>query len=252
MAYEAFAGVYDLLNEDADYDALAQAVLERLHQAGIDSGIVADLGCGTGELTLRLAQAGYDMIAVDLSEDMLAVLREKTEELPSYNILLLHQDMTALDLYGTARAVVSTFDTLNHIGPLERLQTAITRAAFFIERGGLCIFDMNTPYKHAQVLADNTFTIEAEDGVCVWENRYDPQASATEITLRVSDESETFFCEQFTEFSYTQQQIETACAAAGLSVQEVCDGETFAPLCETSERFLFTTLKICEPGTVPQ
>ena len=67
MAYEAFAGVYDAFNEDADYDALFRYVCGVLRAHGVEDGIVADLGCGTGELTLRLAAAGYDMIGVDLS-----------------------------------------------------------------------------------------------------------------------------------------------------------------------------------------
>ena len=54
MAYEAFAGVYDAFNEDADYDALFRYVCGVLRAHGVEDGIVADLGCGTGELTLRL------------------------------------------------------------------------------------------------------------------------------------------------------------------------------------------------------
>ena len=77
MAYEAFAGVYDAFNEDADYDSLFRYVCGVLRAHGVEDGIVADLGCGTGELTLRLAAAGYDMIGVDLSPEMLSVLREK-------------------------------------------------------------------------------------------------------------------------------------------------------------------------------
>ena len=58
MAYEAFAGVYDAFNEDADYDSLFRYVCGVLRAHGVEDGIVADLGCGTGELTLRLAAAG--------------------------------------------------------------------------------------------------------------------------------------------------------------------------------------------------
>ena len=127
MAYEAFAGVYDAFNEDADYDALFRYVCGVLRAHGVEDGIVADLGCGTGELTLRLAAAGYDMIGVDLSPEMLSVLREKAWETGQEGLLLLCQDIAELDLYGTVRAAVSTFDTFNHIGPAEKFRRALCR-----------------------------------------------------------------------------------------------------------------------------
>ena len=129
MAYEAFAGVYDAFNEDADYDSLFRYVCGVLRAHGVEDGIVADLGCGTGELTLRLAAAGYDMIGVDLSPEMLSVLREKAWETGQEGLLLLCQDIAELDLYGTVRAAVSTFDTFNHIGPAEKFRRALCRTA---------------------------------------------------------------------------------------------------------------------------
>ena len=41
--------------------------------------------------------------------------------------------------------------------------TAIANAGFFMEKGGVFLFDMNTPYKHRKVLGDNEFTFEEED-----------------------------------------------------------------------------------------
>ena len=151
MAYNEFAYFYDELNGEADYEALYTYVRARLEDHGLETGIVADLGCGTGDLTLMLTQAGYDMIGVDQSEEMLAVLREKAEELGvAGRVLLLQQDILALDLYGTIHAAVSTFDTFNHIGPQEHFERAVYRAAFFMEKGGVFVFDLNTPYKHRQ------------------------------------------------------------------------------------------------------
>ena len=148
MAYGVFADVYDAFNEDADYYALHKAVKSRLKAHGVNDGIVVDLGCGTGDLTLLLAQDGYVMIGVDISDEMLCILREKAEEQNVSNLLLLCQNLLDLDLYGTVRAAVSTFDTLNHIGPYADFCKAIQRAALFIEPNGLMLFDMNTPYKH--------------------------------------------------------------------------------------------------------
>ena len=108
MAYNEFAYFYDELNSEADYDALYRYVTDELAAHGIRDGILADLGCGTGDLTLMLAQAGYDVIGIDRSEEMLSVLREKADELDmTGRILLLRQDLLSLDLYGTIRAAVS-------------------------------------------------------------------------------------------------------------------------------------------------
>ena len=143
MAYNEFAYFYDEFNGEADYDALYEQIRQELNAHDIRDGILADLGCGTGELTLMLTQAGYDMIGIDQSEEMLCVVRDKAEQLGlSGKLLLLQQDLLKLDLYGTIRGAVSTFDTFNHIPDLD---TAIANAAFFMEEGGVFLFDMNTP-----------------------------------------------------------------------------------------------------------
>jgi SAM-dependent methyltransferase len=184
------------------------------------------------------------MIGVDVSPEMLCVLREKAEELGLPGVLLLCQDLVELDLYGTVRAAVSTFDTFNHIGPLEQLRTAIAQAALFIEPGGVMIFDMNTPYKHQCVLGDQTFEIEADDVTCVWKNRYDAAKRCTHMTIDLQDvESGTAAHETICEYSYTLDEIQQACADAGLTITEVCDGERFCALLPNSERYLITAVK---------
>ena len=98
MAYNEFAYFYDEFNGEADYEALYAHIKKELEAHGIQDGILADLGCGTGELTLMLTQAGYDMIGIDQSEEMLCVVRDKAEQLGlSGGLLLLRQDLLKLD-----------------------------------------------------------------------------------------------------------------------------------------------------------
>ena len=134
MAYNEFAYFYDEFNGEADYDALYSQIHTKLEAHGIHDGIVADLGCGTGELTLMLTQAGYDMIGIDQSEEMLCVVRDKAEQLGlSGRLLLLRQDLLKLDLYGTIRAAVSTFDTFNHIPDLDTIRASLEKHGFALE-----------------------------------------------------------------------------------------------------------------------
>ena len=213
MAYNEFAYFYDEFNGEADYEALYAHIKKELEAHGIHDGILADLGCGTGELTLMLTQAGYDMIGIDQSEEMLCVVRDKAEQLGlSGGLLLLRQDLLKLDLYGTIRGAVSTFDTFNHIPDLDK---AIANAGFFMEKGGVLLFDMNTPYKHQNVLGENVFTFEEEDASCVWRNEY----------------------------TYDLDTIRAALEKHGFALESVCDGESFGPLTDESERYFFCAAK---------
>lgn len=245
MAYNEFAYFYDELNGEADYDALYTYIKGQLDAHGVADGILADLGCGTGDLTLMLTQAGYDMIGVDQSEEMLAVLREKADELGvADRLLLLRQDILNLDLFGTIRGAVSTFDTYNHIGPAPRFERAVARAAFFMEEGGVFLFDLNTPYKHRQVLADNEFVLEGPDAVCRWKNTCAPQGDRVDISIEIRylDTGEVFR-EQFSEYTYEAAYVERVLEANGFRLAALCDGETFGPLRPDSQRYIFTAIK---------
>ena len=105
MAYHCFAAYYDRLTWDVDYPGRAQyfqALLQKYHRGKVE--LLLDLACGTGSLSLELARLGYDVIAVDGSEDMLSQAMEKNDG--SYPILFLCQQMEDLDLYGTIDAAV--------------------------------------------------------------------------------------------------------------------------------------------------
>ena len=113
-AYTGFASVYDLFMDNIPYKDWCAYVTGLLKEHGISDGLLLDLGCGTGKLTRLLAAEGYDMIGVDLSEEMLEIALEHEMEDPK-QILYLQQDMREFELYGTVRAIVSICDSMNYI-----------------------------------------------------------------------------------------------------------------------------------------
>ena len=121
QAYGEFARVYDMFQDNVDYQTWGKWLKQQLAAQGITDGLVLDLGCGTGTMTEILAEAGYDMIGVDNSGEMLAEAMEKRVE-SGHDILYLLQDMQEFELYGTVRAVVSVCDSLNYITEEEELE----------------------------------------------------------------------------------------------------------------------------------
>ncbi len=245
MAYEKFAHWYDYLNGDADYDRLCGEIVKILHTYGVSAGIVADLGCGTGEMCLRLAKQGYEMIGVDMSADMLSIAREKLHNQGLHDTLLLCQALQELDLYGTINAAVCTFDTLNHLAK-PQLEMAIGRVSTFMEKGGVFVADLNTPYKHESVLANNSFVFETGDEhlTCEWDNRYNVQDKQIDIELTLWRDEELLFEENITEYTYSLAYLEELFANNGMKILEVCDGESFSELKNDSHRMMITAQKL--------
>ena len=131
--------------------------------------------------------------------------------------------------------------TFNHIPDLD---TAIANAGFFMEKGGVFLFDMNTPYKHRKVLGDNEFTFEEEDAACVWRNHYNAADRKVEITVDIDyHETGEHFHEEFCEYTYDLATIRAALEKHGFALESVCDGETFGPLTEESQRYFFCATK---------
>ncbi|MBQ7817072.1 MAG: class I SAM-dependent methyltransferase [Oscillospiraceae bacterium] len=210
----------------------------------MDGKIACDLGCGTGELAIRLYEKGWDVIAVDCSEEMLDVFMDKREELGYYNILILNQDITKLDMYGTVDLFTCTFDTVNHLNGAASVQQLFDKVSLFMHPDGVFIFDMNTEYKHRNVLGNNKFTFDEEEADCYWQNTLDEQNSRTKVSIRINDkQSGEEYAEEFYECFYSLESIEDMLKKAGLKVCEIIDGENFGEVCETSQRYLFKVKK---------
>ena len=90
-SYQEFAALYDRLMDDVDYDAWAQHYIRLLHLTPKDK--VAEMGCGTGSVSVRLAKAGIQLLATDLSPEMIAVAQQKARACGA-QLQFAVQDMT--------------------------------------------------------------------------------------------------------------------------------------------------------------
>ena len=238
--YGNFASVYDQLITGVDYRQIGEYFDACIRKAGGRKGILLDLGCGTGSLSMVMDELGYDVIGVDGSYEMLGEAMEKRAQ-SGRDILYLAQDMTELDLFGTVGAVVSSLDSLNHLTRYADFDRAVGRAALFLEPGGVMAFDVNTPYKHRQVLADNTFVYDTDEVYCVWQNTADGDLTRMDLDLFVRQEDGAYIRmeDHFSERAYSREDIVASLIRHGMEVIGVYDAWTFDPPKPDSERLVF-------------
>ena len=247
MSYDIFSSVYDILTENVEYERISHKICSLLHKNGVDRGLLLDLGCGTGTLSFLLEQKGFDIIGVDASEDMLSVANEKKYEDDS-SALFLCQKAEELDLFGTIQCAVSTLDTFNHIDSIEKIEKAISLVSLFMDMNGIFIFDMNTPYKHKEILGNNTFVYDMDEVYCVWQNSYDENAEKTDIDLDFfikNEDDECFerYSESFSEYEYDINEIISIIKKCGFTLLATTDDYSDNPVSDTTERITFICKK---------
>lgn len=240
--YTNFAKVYDLFMDNVPYDKWVEQIKDILYKENIKDGLICDLGCGTGAITERLANLGYDMIGIDNSYDMLDVAMEK-KYASGNDILYLCQDMREFELYGTVRAIISRCDSLNYIRELSELKEVFAWVNNYLDPNGLFIFDMNTEYKYQNILGDNTFAEVREQASFIWENTYDIDKRINEydLNLFIKLEGDNYkkFEERHVQKAYTFDEILSAIDSSNMVLEKYMDADTYGDIRENTERILF-------------
>ncbi len=237
--YGDLSAFYDALMTDVDYVARAEYLLTLFNRHGETPQSILDIACGSGSLCAQFQKHGIDIIGVDGSAAMLMRAREKLGD----DALLLEQDMRALDLYGTVDGAVCTLDSLNHLCRTDELAEVFRKARLFVEPGGLFIFDVNTLYKHREVLADAAFVTEQDGLMCVWRNRYLPRTHEVEMYLdffvEEQDGSYTRYEDTVRERAYSEHTLRRLLTQTGWETVAVYADMTTQVPSDTCERMVF-------------
>ncbi len=245
MSYDNFSRFYDLLTDNVEYKKRADYFCRLLSLCGINGGILLDLACGTGSISVEMAKKGFDVIGVDSSIGMLNAARQKTYE-SGEQILLLNQSMDDIDLFGTVDCAVCVLDSINHLDGAQQVKRTFEKVSLFMNPGGAFAFDVNTLYKHKNVLADNTFVYDLDELYCVWQNSFNEADGSVDITLDFFEEDDGAYYrsyESFTEKAYDLSDIAKWLEDAGFEVIGIFDDMTTEKAHPKTERAVFLAKK---------
>ncbi len=241
--YDIFSGYYDDLTLNISYSDRADYFNKLIEKHGGVKGILLDLACGTGSLSEEMSKIGYDVIGVDYSYEMLSVAMDKKIE-SGRIIQYICQDMTELDLYGTVDVTICALDSLNHLDSVDSIVKTVKRVKLFTNPHGLFIFDINTPYKHKEILGNNTFVYDTDSVFCVWQNSFsEDKDNRVDISLDFfKDVGHNMFSRKSEDFSEIAPEIsvwKSILLNAGFTIEAVYDYDTFNEPKEKSEKVVF-------------
>lgn len=243
-AYGALAESYDRLTNDVDYDAVVDFYFSILHREGLSPRTAVDLACGTGSVTVRLADRGLSVLGVDLSEEMLCIAASKIEGREN-GPAFVRQDLTQLYLPNAVDLAVCALDSLDYIIDPEDCQKAIERIYKALNPGGCFIFDVNTPQK-LRAMDGEVFLDEDDDVYCVWRGEFDEETNICTYGMDI------FQCrgelwernsEIHQEYAYSQEQLTQFLRNAGFTNIEVFADRHFEAPTEGEQRIYFKARK---------
>ena len=243
-AYEALAESYDRLTNDVDYEATVDFYMQILAREGLKPRTCVDLACGTGSVTAILAQRGYRVTGVDMSEEMLTVAAMKTQDLeprPMFSCQYLQE----LRLPRAVDMAVCALDSLDYILDPEDCKEAIRRAYKALNPGGIFIFDVNTPEK-LRAMDDQVFLDEDDDVYCVWRGEFDEKNNICSYGMDLFQrEGEVWHrsCEEHQEYAYSREQLTGFLKEAGFTHIEVYADRLFEVPREGEQRIYFKARK---------
>ncbi len=226
-AYTGLAKGYDGFTSDIPYNKFADFYEDVFKKRGKTPKVVLDLACGTGTLTLEMAKRGYELIAVDASEEMLLELGDKvydTEDI--VRPIMLCQKMQELDLFGTVDAVYSSLDSINYVMQSD-IAEILRRLALFTEPSGLFIFDINSP-ERLKSLGGQIFADENENSLCLWRAEWREDENALHYGMDIFTQEGKLWRrkqEEHVEYAHTIEFLEQSLKNAGYyNIEIIRDG----------------------------
>ena len=247
--YDALAGSYDQLMTDASYLKRADWLERAFQKSAIPVRSVLDLGCGTGTIACLLAERGYDVIATDISEEMLTQAMGKASVLEERAPMFLCQSMPRLRLIEPVDAVISTVDSLNYLTRERDIRETFCRVHRWLKGGGAFIFDVNTPYKLRR-MDGQMYMDETEESFCVWRTFFSEkqQVCTYQVDLFQLNEDGTWDreFEEHRERAWSQEQLRQYLAEAGFTNIRFTGDLTHRKAREDEDRWIVRAEKPCE------
>ena len=181
---------------------------------------------------------GYAVTGLDGSEELLRFAREHA---PGATFMLA--DARAFTLTSSQDAVVSVFDSLNHMMSAVELGQVFQCAHAALRQGGYFWFDLNREYKYRTTWSGESSIVE-DDQVCVVRARYDPASKVASFDATIFEKDEGWERADVSLFQtwYPESDVCAALESTGFGEIELSYSRPGAP--EESDKVHYLSKKV--------
>ncbi|OGO79048.1 MAG: methyltransferase [Clostridiales bacterium GWB2_37_7] len=245
-SYYHLAEYYDMLMDDIDYNVWCSFIEEIFQIYGSQPHNILETACGTGNITIPMALKGYNLLGVDISEEMLTIAENKARS-KKLNIKFIKQNMTELTLNMSFDAVLCMCDGVNYIIEEDELYKYFSTVHHLLNTDGVFIFDISSSYKLRRILGNNILFQEKNDFCYIWENNFFEEDELLEMRLNFFIPQRGLY-KRLEEFhiqrAYTEEQLIRLLAEAGFKNIRTYDNLKMKKPHNRSERIFVTAQKL--------
>ncbi|TXK84676.1 class I SAM-dependent methyltransferase [Paenibacillus sp. N3.4] len=236
---ESFGNDYLIVYKHRDMKGAYHEVKKMIDWLGLPQGSqVLDLCCGMGRHSMALAEFGYKVTGVDLSE---VLLNEAVKLDSSKEVKWLRGDMREVPLKEQFDAVVNLFTSFGYFDEDEQNEKVLHEIHRLLKPSGRFIIDfLNPVYIKANLVPQSERT---EEGLCIRETRtIEDGCVRKRIVISEVGSQDRHYLEQVK--LYDRMTFEVMLQKAGLTIDNVYggyDGQAYEA--ETSSRLIFVGYK---------
>lgn len=233
-AYSVIAKFYDRLMTDFNYDKYYEFVKRYA------TGELLELACGSGAFTTLLLKSAKNIIALDISSEMLNIARQNNIRDRKY-VTFLEKSMENIDFDKRFDNCFCVCDGLNYT---ENIEKVINNVYEHLKDGGYFVFDISSEYKLNNVIGNNVFYEDNDDFTYLWTNKLYNNRVCMDLAVFTREKNDMYSRsdEEHTQYIHKLYDIDVILKKIGFSY-EVYSGDTFSSVNDKSTRLLFVCKK---------
>lgn len=245
MSYKTFAFIYDEVMDESLYGKWLTFSKQYL---SVEKSNVLELACGTGTLAVDLAQAGFKVTALDLSEEMLTIASDRATN-QNTPVQFVQGNMLDLSEFGQYDAITCFSDSLCYMENQQEIQQVFDEVYQALYETGTFLFDVHSIYQMETIFPEYSYHYQTEDFAFLWDSYEGEKKYSIEhyLTFFVKDKKNpnkfVRYDELHKERTYTIENYLRMLENAGFSEVKICADFTDKTPNDESKRWFFICQK---------